>query len=130
MGAEFLSCTPKRLSSRTLVAALILIETVDIVWMLARNFLKFVLFTNQVASGFFCDISAAELIVANPNNGLFPILERHLPHGIGDVKPVAYLVTVVTVYDDVIPCDDWIPAAVDCKIHFKLKILLLSLIHI
>ena len=97
MGAEFLSCTPKRLSSRTLVAALILIETVDIVWMLARNFLKFVLFTNQVASGFFCDISAAELIVANPNNGLFPILERHLPHGIGDVKPVAYLVTVVTV---------------------------------
>ena len=64
------------------------------------------------------------MVAANPNNGPFPILEWHLSHGIGDVKPVAYLVTVVTVNDDVIPCDDWIPAAVDCKIHFKLKILL------
>jgi hypothetical protein len=89
-----------------------LIETVDIWWMLARNFLKFILFANEVASGFLCDISAAELVAANPNNGPFPILEWHLSHGIGDVKPVAYLVTVVTVNDDVIPCDDWITATV------------------
>ena len=52
------------------------------------------------------------MVAANPNNGPFPILEWHLSHGIGDVKPVAYLVRVVTVNDDVIPCDDWIPAAV------------------
>ena len=112
MRAKFLGCTPKGLSALAPVSALILIETVDIWWMLARNFLKFILFTNEVASGFLCDISAAELVAANPNNGPFPILEWHLSHGIGDVKPVAYLVTVVTVNDDVIPCDDWIPAAV------------------
>lgn len=97
MRAKFLGCTPKGLSALAPVSALILIETVDIWWMLARNFLKFILFANEVAPGFLCDISAAELVAANPNNGPFPILEWHLSHGIGDVKPVAYLVTVVTV---------------------------------
>ena len=112
MRAKFLGCTSKGLSALAPVSALILIETVDIWWMLACNFLKFILFANEVASGFLCDISAAELVAANPNNGPFPILEWHLSHGIGDVKPVAYLVTVVTVNDDVIPCDDWITATV------------------
>ena len=126
MSAELLGCTPKGLATLASVSALVLIEAVDIGRMLTRNFLKLILFSDEIASGFLGDISATELIAADPDNRLLPVLKWHLPYSIGNVKPIAYLVTVMTVNDDVIPCDDWLSAAVHCKIYFELKILIFA----
>lgn len=92
--------------------------------MLTRYFLKFILLSNEISSGFLRDISATELIAADPDNCLLPVLKWHLPYRIGDVQPVTYLVAVMAINDDVIPCDDRLSAAVYCKIYFELKILI------
>ena len=95
--------------------------------MLTRYFLKFILLSNEISSGFLRDISATELIAADPDNRLLPVLKWHLLYSIGDVQPVTYLVAVMAINDDVIPCDDRLSAAVYCKIYFELKILILLL---
>ena len=80
---------------------------------------------DAASSGFLRDISAAELIAADPDNRLLSVLKWHLPYSIGDVQPVTYLVAIMAINDDVIPCDDRLSAAVYCKIYFELKILIL-----
>ena len=92
--------------------------------MLTRYFLKFILLSNEISSGFLRDISAAELIAADPDNRLLSVLKWHLSYSIGNVKSIAYLVTVMTINNDVIPCDDRLSATVYCKIYFELKILI------
>ena len=80
--------------------------------MLTRYFLKFILLSNEISSGFLRDISAAELIAADPDNRLLSVLKWHLSYSIGNVKSIAYLVTVMTINNDVIPCDDRLSATV------------------
>ena len=122
MSTELLGCAPKSLASLTLVSPLILVEPIDVGRMLTRYFLKFILLSNEISSGFLRDISATELIAADPDNRLLPVLKWHLSYSIGDVQPVTYLVAVMAINDDVIPCDDRLSAAVYCKIYFELKI--------
>ncbi len=124
MSAELLGCTPKSIASLTLVSPLILVEPIDVGRMLTRYFLKFILLSNEISSGFLRDISAAKLIAADPYNRLLSVLKWHLSYSIGNVKSIAYLVTVMTINNDVIPCDDWLSATVYCKIYFELKILI------
>ena len=124
MSAELLGCAPKSIASLTLVSPLILVEPIDVGRMLTRYFLKFILLSNEISSGFLRDISATELIAADPDNRLLSVLKWHLPYSIGDVQPVTYLVAVMAINDDVIPCDDRLSAAVYCKIYFELKILI------
>ncbi len=124
MSAELLGCAPKSIASLTLVSPLILVEPIDVGRMLTRYFLKFILLSNEISSGFLRDISAAELIAADPDNRLLSVLKWHLSYSIGNVKSIAYLVTVMTINNDVIPCDDRLSATVYCKIYFELKILI------
>ena len=123
MSAELLGCAPKSLTSLTLASPLILVEPIDVGRMLTRYFLKFILLSNEISSGFLRDISATELIAADPDNRLLPVLKWHLSYSIGDVQPVTYLVAVMAINDDVIPCDDRLSAAVYCKIYFELKMM-------
>ena len=90
MSTELLRRASKALAAFAFASSLILIKAVDIGWMLACDLLKFILLADKIPSSFFGNISAAELIVADPDDGLFPALKRHLLHSIGDVKPVAY----------------------------------------
>lgn len=83
--------------------------------MLTRYFLKFILLSNEISSGFLRDISAAKLIAADPYNRLLPVLKWHFLYSIGDVQPITYLVAVMAINDDVIPCDDRLSAAVYCN---------------
>ena len=124
MSAELLGCAPKSIASLTLVSPLILVEPIDVGRMLTRYFLKLILLSNEISSGFLRDISAAELIAADPDNRLLSVLKWHLSYSIGNVKSIAYLVTVMTINNDVIPCDDRLSATVYCKIYFELKILI------
>ena len=125
MSAELLGCAPKSLASLTLVSPFILVEPIDVGRMLTRYFLKFILLSNEISSGFLRDISATKLIAADPYNRLLSVLKWHFLYSIGDVQPITYLVAVMTINDDVIPCDDRLSAAVYCKIYFELKILIL-----
>ena len=97
MSAELLGCAPKSIASLTLVSPLILVEPIDVGRMLTRYFLKFILLSNEISSGFLRDISAAELIAADPDNRLLSVLKWHLSYSIGNVKSIAYLVTVMTI---------------------------------
>jgi len=103
LSAELLGCAPKSIASLTLVSPLILVEPIDVGRMLTRYFLKFILLSNEISSGFLRDISAAELIAADPDNRLLPVLKWHFLYSIGDVQPITYLVAVMTINDDVIP---------------------------
>lgn len=90
MSAELLGCAPKSIASLTLVSPLILVEPIDVGRMLTRYFLKFILLSNEISSGFLRDISAAELIAADPDNRLLSVLKWHLSYSIGNVKSIAY----------------------------------------
>ena len=76
------------------------------------NLFTFILHTDEELASLFGDVSSAKLIGTNPGNGSFTALELHILRVEGNAMAHTYLVAIVTVYDDIMPYDNGITAAI------------------
>ena len=84
------------------------------IWILdcSGKLLSLKLLAYQILPSFLGDVPSAKLIGADPGDCFRFAGEVHLKDSKGNLMPHAYLVAIMTVNDNPVPCDDWITAAV------------------
>ena len=90
----------------------------------ADDLFRFILPANQILTGFLRNVSAAELVVAYPDNSVLTTLELDLLNRIWDMKPITNLVAVMPIDNDIIPHYDWVAASIQNEVRLKLGILI------